>query len=197
MHSPRYLSRVAIDAAIEIPDEMTMKGIAATDGRWYGKEVSVQLYDRWDDHMQKQGYQTGWRVARDNGRVICHIWFVMKEQCVTVLNVQACAYGATKIQVAAALLEAEDIFAALGAEVVCYLNPHAGTLYDEAYEVCGYAQENDRAKLPPGAFVTPSGFAGERMGVRWRRLVDGGRIRDERMQQVTLCLSAPNSSTPS
>jgi hypothetical protein len=192
----KYMCRVCAEPAVGEPTDEERAHIANTDSRWHNKTFTTEAHAQWTAVMEKRGYRSGWLVAREQGLVKAHIWYALKDKVATVLNVQACAYGASKIQVAAMLLEAEDLFEQLGATTVCYLDEMTGTYYDEAFDALGYTKcgYDDQ---PLGAVKWPGNSD---KAVRWRNLAEDRDQRADRCLDQSLntrYLSGPVSPSDS
>lgn len=186
----RYLCRVCDQPSIGPPTMEEMQRICAIDSRHHRQELTPERYQSWNAHMVKTGYQSLWLVAREDGRVIAHVWIVTKGTTATVLNVMACAYATPKIQVAAMLLEAEGMLAELGVATIGYSDSEAGSDYDEVFEVCGYTKELEIAKMPKDAYVQAKTLTGERAALQWRTI--SHELQEERAR---ICLDQ-SWSTP-
>ena len=157
-----------------------MARICEIDSRHHRQELTPARYQAWASHMAKQGYTNLWLVAREEGRLIAHVWAVVKDKKATVLVVMACAYATPKVQVAAMLLEAEEILAEHGADAVGYLDSEHE--YNDVFDALEYERTSDPAKIPGGFYFQPKSITGERAALRWRT------IAAEPQDQRAVCL---------
>lgn len=186
----KYLCRVVSNPTVGPPTPEEMQRICATDSRHHGQDLSIERYQAWDNHLTtKLGFKSMWLVAREEGRLLAHIWFVTKGETATAMNVMACAYAATKLQVAAMLLEAEVILSGLGMTSAWYLDSDDHD-YGEAFDVLGYQKVFGTEKAHRDCFVLPRTATGKQAVLRWRTISDTDDRRAE------LCLDR-NWNTPS